>query len=78
MQVELRAYTGLEKFFGARHGEKLMVDIDANTTISDVLKRYGIPPAQVSAALVDGRHRALDYCLQPGERVALFPPVGGG
>jgi len=78
MQIELRAYTGLEKYLGVRFGEKLSVAIDATTTIGDLLLRYSIPPTEVLSALVNGSHKTLDYCLQNGDRVSLFPPIGGG
>ena len=78
MLIELRVYTGLEKYLGARYGEKVPVAIDGTTTIRDILMRYSIPPGEVTAALVNGLHKTLDYCLQDGDRVSLFPPVGGG
>ncbi|MBS3872030.1 MAG: MoaD/ThiS family protein [Firmicutes bacterium] len=78
MLIELRVYTGLERYLGTRYGEKIPVTIDRSTTIRDLLARYSIPASEVSAALVNGLHKSLDYCLQDGDRVSLFPPVGGG
>jgi len=78
MLIELRVYTGLEKYLGISHGEKMPVAIDGATTIRDILLRYNIPAGEVTAALVNGLHKTLDYCLQDGDRVSLFPPVGGG
>ncbi len=54
------------------------VAIDGTLTIADLLHRFGIPPAEVTSALVNGRHKELDYRLQDKDRVSLFPPVGGG
>ncbi|MBS3951195.1 MAG: MoaD/ThiS family protein [Peptococcaceae bacterium] len=78
MQIELRVYTGLEKYTGSRHGELIPVDICGTMTIADIMSLYNIPPAEVTSALVNGRHKELNYCLHDGDRVSLFPPVGGG
>ncbi|MBS3936942.1 MAG: MoaD/ThiS family protein [Peptococcaceae bacterium] len=78
MHIELRVYTGLEKYVGVRHGEMTTVAIDGTLTIADLLHRFDIPPAEVTSALVNGRHKELDYRLQDKDRVSLFPPVGGG
>jgi len=78
MHIELRVYTGLEKYLGCRHGEPRQIEIDGTTTIADLLARVGIPKEEVTSALVNGRHKSIDYRLQSGDRVSLFPPVGGG
>lgn len=78
MQIELRVYTGLERFTGSRYGELIPVQITEGTTILDILKKHGIPEEEVFTSLVNGLHKSFDTILQDGDRVALFPPVGGG
>ncbi|AEF94510.1 thiamineS protein [Desulfotomaculum nigrificans CO-1-SRB] len=78
MQLELRVYTGLEKYTGTRYGELIQVEIASGSTIRDLLKKYNIPEKEVFSSLVNGLHKTLDTVLQEGDRVALFPPVGGG
>jgi molybdopterin converting factor small subunit len=46
--------------------------------VAGLIDSLGIPRSQVFTVLVNGRHAAMDAVLQPGDRVSLFPPVGGG
>lgn len=78
MQIELRVYTGLEKFTGSRYGELIPVTIADDTTILDILSKFQIPEEEVFTSLVNGLHKPFDTILKDGDRVALFPPVGGG
>ena len=78
MSIELRVYTGLEKYTGTRYGELIKLELAEGTTIRDVIKQYNIPEQEVFSSLVNGLHKSLDTVLKDGDRVALFPPVGGG
>lgn len=79
MKVEVRAFSGLEKFLpDMRFGEPVEVEIEKGYTLKDLLTKLKIPLDEVFAVLVNGRHRDWDYTLQEGDRVSMFPPVGGG
>lgn len=79
MLVEVRVFSGLEKYLpGKRFGEPLPVELTEGATIKGLLKKLGIPEKDVFNILVDGRHQSLDYAVTGGERISLFPPVGGG
>ncbi|KUK35783.1 MAG: ThiamineS protein, partial [Thermacetogenium phaeum] len=47
-------------------------------TVGMLLKELGIPPEYIHAVLVNGRHAELEDRLVSGDRISLFPPVGGG
>lgn len=79
MQVEVRVFSGLEKFLSSqRFGEPVTVDLPEGATIRNLLHQMGIPEDQVFTILVDGRHQTLNYTAREGERISFFPPVGGG
>lgn len=78
MQIELRVYTGLEKFTGTRYGELITMEMAEGSTVLDILTKYSIPEEEVFSSLVNGLNKPFDSKLQEGDRVALFPPVGGG
>lgn len=46
--------------------------------IRELARRLGIPEAEVKLIMADGIHADWDTVLMGDERVALFPPVGGG
>jgi sulfur carrier protein ThiS len=79
MLVEVRVFSGLERFLEKkRFGEPFSVEIQEGSSLRDLLEQIGIPEDQVFTTLIDGKHREPDYILNEGERVSLFPPVGGG
>ena len=47
-------------------------------TINDLCRKFKIPVERVKIVMVNGRSAGLDKSLNGDERVALFPPVGGG
>ncbi len=56
----------------------LTLTVHPGTPVALVLERLGLPREEVTIILVDGVQQSLDYALQGGERLGLFPQVGGG
>lgn len=54
------------------------VEINEGMTLKDLIKTIGIPKDPIVIPLVNGLRESLDYVLNPGDRVGLFPPIGGG
>ena len=50
----------------------------ARTSVSDVVKRLALPQEEIHLVFVNGHVASLDQLLQDGDRLALFPPIGGG
>lgn len=47
-------------------------------TVRELILALGIPVDQAKLIFVNGRKQEPDYVLNPGDRVGIFPPVGGG
>ncbi|MCF8145093.1 MAG: MoaD/ThiS family protein [Deltaproteobacteria bacterium] len=58
--------------------EGVLISLDRKTTIFELCKRMHIPQDKIKIIMVNGRNASFDYELEGGERVGLFPPVGGG
>jgi molybdopterin converting factor small subunit len=54
------------------------VDVRPGQTVEQMLTDLGVPPGQARIIYVNDRAATLAYPLQGGERVGVFPPVGGG
>ncbi|MFZ5590565.1 MAG: MoaD/ThiS family protein [Bacillota bacterium] len=79
MRIEVRVFSGLEKYLpGVAFGQAFSVELPEGSTPRDLLSRLGIPEEQVFTVLKNGRHLSWDGILQDGDRIGLFPPVGGG
>jgi sulfur carrier protein ThiS len=78
MRVELRRYATLQGATGLP-GTPNAVELPADTTIAELIRRLDLPAADVHLVVVDGRIvHDRDAKLHDGARVALFPPIGGG
>ena len=52
--------------------------ITTGTTVGHLLSSLGIVPGQIKLIFVNGRRAAPETVLNHGDRLGLFPPVGGG
>ena len=74
-KIQLRLFASLRRFspadsenFAVSHGE----------SIESVLQRLDIPQDQVSLVIIDGVRKDITSRLEGGERVGIFPLIGGG
>lgn len=56
----------------------LVLNSIKNETVTGLLTRLGIEPDLVKIIMVNGEIKNKDTLLRDGDRVAFFPPVGGG
>ena len=52
--------------------------ISPGITIGSLLEQLKIPPEKAKLIFIDGIKANLTSTLNGGERVGIFPPVGGG
>lgn len=75
MRVDVQCFATLASY-GPKQGS---MDIREGTRIRDLLEDLGIPEAEVRLVFVNGQNRSdRSYRIKPGDRVGIFPPVGGG
>lgn len=84
MKVTLKLFASLVSRLPpeARRHHRIILDVDAGTTVDDVIRRYAIPEALCAIVLVDGvwvaRPDRATRPLADGEVLAVWPPVAGG
>lgn len=52
--------------------------IPPGISVRTLIEELGIPEYEVNLIFLNGEKANLDSSLSGGERVALFPPLGGG
>ncbi|MGD8990536.1 MAG: MoaD/ThiS family protein [Desulfobacterales bacterium] len=52
--------------------------IETGITVGDMLAQLDIPQTKIKIIYIDGVSAELTTILRGGERVGIFPPVGGG
>lgn len=75
MPIELKCYATLAPLAPSNADA---FPIQAGETVLDVMNRLSIPPEEIKIVFVNGLAAELDKPLADGDRVGVFPPVGGG
>jgi molybdopterin synthase sulfur carrier subunit len=73
--IKLKLYATL-KVFMPSHGEEY--PISPGMTVRDLLTQLKLPEDKAKLVFIDGTQSELSSKLAGGERVGIFPPVGGG
>ena len=79
MALQVLLAATLRKYFpDYDHAVGLEVHLKRGMTVLEMARQINLPVEDVKLILVNGRAAKWDTVLQGDERVALFPPVGGG
>ena len=73
--IQIKLFATLQKFMPAS-AERYA--IEAGTTVGGLLQQLDIPSDKIKLVFIDGVRADLTSTLKGGERVGIFPPVGGG
>lgn len=77
--VHVGLYGPLRHHFpDAELGEHVEVEMPDGATIGELVDKLALPADQVKVVFVNHRIRGEGHVLQDGDRVGIFPPVGGG
>jgi len=74
-QIQIKLFATLRQL-APTVGESLT--IETGTTVAELLTQLRIPEEKAKLIFINGRKGRLSSVLSGGERVGLFPPVGGG
>jgi sulfur-carrier protein len=79
MNIEIRLFASLAPFaqnpLVSANGT---MALDSPATIRDAVTRLGVPEDNIKLVFKNGVHASLDSDLGEGDRVGIFPPIGGG
>lgn len=54
------------------------MNIPERSTAADLLEIIAVAPDEVHLIMANGINVNADYIMREGDRIGLFPPVGGG
>jgi molybdopterin converting factor small subunit len=63
---------------GIRAGASLEITMPGDSTLNDLVAYLSLPDDMVKLTFVNGIHQELNYQLQSGDQVGMFPPIAGG
>ena len=73
--IQLKLFATLSQYTPADSDQ---YPIAAGTTVEDLLVHLPIPAGQVKMIFINGRKQPSSTVLKSGDRIGIFPPVGGG
>ncbi len=73
--IQIKLFASLGRFMPENSDA---FSIDPGLSVRDLALGLGIPLESAKLIFVNGQKRDLAATLSGGERVAIFPPVGGG
>ena len=73
--IQIKLFATLQRFMPASAENYA---IETGTTIRTLLQQLDLPENKAKLIFIDGVKAELTTVLQGGERVGIFPPVGGG
>ena len=79
MLIQVKLFATLRRYAGdTLPGQPIPVELPAGATLQDLVEQLGIPPEETKVTFVNARAQEMDWVLQPGDEVGIFPPIGGG
>lgn len=84
MKIRLKLYATLADYLPeeAKKTNQVELEVHDDVTITDVVKRYRLPPELVHLVLVNGFYIQQDErrkkTFREGDTLAIWPPVAGG
>ena len=79
MEVTVTLYATLTRYHPEdKRNEPFSVELPEGATVKDLLDKLGIKEDEAKKVFISHKSRPDDHPLEDGEKVAVFPPVGGG
>lgn len=78
MKIEVRLYATLRAFIPEALNGILLVNMSEDSTVEDLLSQIKIDKSEIHMLMINGASSSFAQILREGDRVGLFPPVGGG
>lgn len=79
MLIEVRLFATLRQYAPATATAGVFsVEMPAGSTVAELVSVIKVDPAEIKLFMVNGASMSQQQVLHEGDRVGLFPPVGGG
>lgn len=78
MNIEVRLYATLRRYLPETPNGITTIEVTEGITVLEVINQLGIDPAEVHLSMLNGMGCELAQTVNHGDRLGLFPPIGGG
>lgn len=78
-EIRVKLFATLARYWPeAGHGRPFTLPLVAGQDVRSLVAPLGLPAEAVRHVFVNGRRASLEYVLQDGDEIAIFPPLAGG
>ena len=79
MQIRVKLFATLARTFSnGAPGIPFEIEVPEGTTLADLVNQLKLPHEEVKVFFVNGRARSLNWPLESGDEVGIFPLIAGG
>ena len=83
MQITFKLFAGLSQYLPSGSvRNSASIDLEPDETVHQFIHRQKVPSTEVHLVLVNGKYLSdaerMDYALEAGDTLAIWPPVAGG
>lgn len=79
MQVHVKLFATLCRYSGnVAPGIPFEIELPEGATLADLVNHLKLPHEEVKVFFVKGRARPVDWALEAGDEVGIFPLIAGG
>lgn len=76
--IEVRLYATLRRYAPSSLHGVLSVEISKDSTVTELLAAIAVDLGEVHIIMINGVGSTLESILHDGDRLGIFPAVGGG
>ena len=76
--IEVRLYATLRRYVPSGLQGVLSVEIGRDSTVAELLTAIAVDLGEVHIIMINGVGSTLESILHDGDRLGIFPAVGGG
>ena len=73
--IQIKLFASLNRFTTDSHGK---YPVTPGMIVRELLAQLGIPAEEVNLIFINGKQGNLASALKAGDRLGIFPPIGGG
>jgi len=78
-KVEIRLFASLRKYHpSSGDSEAFTMELDDKANLGDLINQFKIPRQEIGVLMVNGKWQKESYLLKDGDRIGIFPLIGGG
>ncbi len=74
MQLTVKLFA----YFRDNRFKQKQMEFPAGTTVEDIIVSLGVPLDELGVIMINSRHCELSQVPEEGDKVAIFPNIGGG